>query len=119
MVELLQNGYLSDGRRGNALFLMFKPDLLDGNDSISVPPATSVHHSIGTLSNLFKIVELQASIKLVEDSDPPRKGQAIMEADKTWCMFTFLKAYPVLQHKVQACLAASRRSSELWPLRHG
>lgn len=58
-MELLQDGNLSDGSGGNAFFLMLQPNLLDGNHAIRVSPTTSIDHTIGALSNLFKVMELQ------------------------------------------------------------
>lgn len=60
VVQLLQDGNLSDSRGGYSFFLMLKPDLFDGNHTVSVSPPPSVDHTIGALSNLLKIVELQA-----------------------------------------------------------
>lgn len=59
MLQLLEDGDLSDGRGGNALFFVLKPDFLDSYHPISSLPDASIDNTIRALPNALQSVKLQ------------------------------------------------------------
>lgn len=55
VLELLEQGDLANGSRGNALILGIKPDLLQGDDGLRLLVAGLVHDTVCALANLFNL----------------------------------------------------------------
>ena len=77
MLQLLQDGYLTDGCAGNALVLCLQPNLLQCNMFTSEAIPRLVDHPVGPFSNLLNLLVLLHVLRL----QTGRKSRVLRQAE--------------------------------------
>ena len=58
MLQVFEEGDLSDGSAGYSIFFFLKSDFLDGNEFTSVEVLAFVYHTIGTFTKFLELLIL-------------------------------------------------------------